>query len=46
VHCWKGCSGGHKGWAEVGAVTGAGCRVVFQEKALMVKPAMDVGIVV
>jgi len=43
--CWKGHGGGHEGWAEVGAVTGAGCGVVFWKKALAVKPVMDVGIV-
>ena len=45
AHCWKGHSGGHEGWAEVGAVMGAGHRVAFREKELTVKPAMDVGIV-
>jgi len=43
--CWKGHGGGHEGWAEVGAVTGAGCGVAFWKKALAVKPVMDVGIV-
>jgi len=44
--CWKGRGGGRKGWAKVGAVTGAGCGAVFWEKAFAVKPAMDVGVMV
>jgi len=44
--CWKGCSGGCSGWAEVGVVMGVGHGAVFQEKALVVKPVMDVGITV
>jgi hypothetical protein len=46
AHCWKGRGGGCEGWAKVGVVTGAGHRVVFQEKALVVQPAVDVGVMV
>jgi len=45
AHCWKGRSGGREGWAEVGAVMGAGCGAAFWEKVLVVKLAVNVGIV-